>query len=219
MGPGESKSRANLFFFWGGVGGAPPPTPPQKNPGQHQVVKRFFMKKSPLTFEVQATSISINMIEELKAMTLKRIEEVYQRLEDNYRTQFLRPKVLFNLRGHRAGVADTYKNLIRLNQTILLDYREEFIADTPGHEVAHLVARRLHGLWIRSHGPEWQSVMNVVGQPAKRCHVFVVKTKNVYCCGCVEKHYVSTRLHNSFLRGDVKLTCLKCKQPLVWEKI
>lgn len=172
-----------------------------------------------MTFAVQATSITFNMIEELKAMALKRIEEVYQRLEDGYQTHFFRPKVSFDLKGRRAGVAYYHKNLIRLNQTILLDYREKFIADTPGHEVAHLAARRLHGGLIQSHGPEWQSVMRVIGQPATRCHDFVVKTKNVYSCKCDEKHYASTRMHNSFLRGEVKLSCRRCKQPLVWEKI
>jgi SprT protein len=177
------------------------------------------LAKKSLALVVKADTVTSKMIEDLKIETLRRIEEVYQKFETHYQRNFVRPVINFDLKGNRSGAAYFYSNLIRLNANLLLDYKKEFIQRTPGHEVAHLVARFVYGAAIKSHGPEWQFAMRVIEQKPERCHSFVVKTKNIYHCNCEQIHYVSTRMHNQSLRGHITMTCRVCKNKLIWEKI
>ena len=202
------------IFSGGGVGGVPSPLPPSQKKTRS---KKIFEKT--LALALIGASVSSTMIEDLKIAALKRIEEVYERFDAHYQKKFVRPTVKFDLRGNRSGVAYFHKNLIRLNVNVLLDYKEDFIKRTPGHEVAHLVSRNVYGAMIRSHGPEWQIAMHVIGQPAERCHSFVVKTENIYHCKCEQVHYLSTRMHNQIMRGEIKATCKNCQSVCVWEKI
>jgi SprT protein len=203
------------FFCGGGRGGCRPPTPP---PQKKKMAPRLLAKKS-LALAVKADTVTSKMIEDLKIETLRRIEEVYQKFETHYQRNFVRPIINFDLKGNRSGVAYFYSNLIRLNANLLLDYKKEFIQRTPGHEVAHLVARFVYGEAIKSHGAEWQFAMRVIEQKPERCHSFIVKTKNIYHCNCDQIHYLSTRRHNQSLRGDITMTCQVCKNKLIWEKI
>lgn len=153
----------------------------------------------------------------LQKACIDRINEVFDTCEQYFNRRFWRPKVEFSLRGRTAGKAYLMQNLIKLNAKILADHGDKFIADTPGHEAAHIIARRVFGVMIRPHGDEWARVMSIINQPANRCHNFLVKTNNVYSCLCPDrKHFVSTRMHNNFLRGTHSLTCRFCSGKLTW---
>ena len=170
-----------------------------------------------LAFVVQVYTINTKMVDELIRATHNRVEQVYLQLESNYGRKFNRPTILFDVRGRKAGCADYTRNLIRFNKNLLLEYKNDFIQDTPGHEVCHLVARQVYGLFISSHGSEWKSVMRVIGQSASRCHNFIVKTNHIYTCKCQQKHYLSTRFHNQVIRGASIAKCKTCNQNLIWE--
>jgi len=147
----------------------------------------------------------------------RRIEEVYEIAERVYQTSFVRPFVSFRLKGRRAGVAYPLRNEIKLNKDLLLQNQEKFILDTPGHEAAHLLARALHGPFIKSHGPEWQRVMITIGQEPIRCHNFEVITDYKYVCNCSTYHLSKTR-HNRYLSGKAFYHCKKCNSRLSYCK-
>lgn len=155
---------------------------------------------------------------ELMTLTKQRIADVYALAEKSYGRKFNFPSVDFKIRGRCAGRAFYYQNHISLNLNLLIENGQNFISDTPGHEAAHLIAYQLHGSRISPHGYEWKSVMRVIGQEANRCHDFVVKTDHVYVCNCKSEHYLSTRRHNSVMRGDIKITCNTCKKHIVLKK-
>jgi predicted SprT family Zn-dependent metalloprotease len=82
------------------------------------------------------------------------------------------PRILFNLQGRGlAGRASAGPNILELHNGYLLKDPEDYIPNTAGHEVAHVVARRVHFRRnIKSHGDEWQQVCWTFGIKAERCH-------------------------------------------------
>ena len=81
------------------------------------------------------------------------------------------PKITYDLKGTVAGQAFYYENKLRLNSVALKNYRDHFIKQTVGHEVAHLVAFQKHGHDIKPHGYEWANVMRMYKLPPDRCCV------------------------------------------------
>lgn len=83
------------------------------------------------------------------------------------------PDVRFDVTGGNAGLAGL--NYVRFNPAMLVRQPEEFLYNTPGHEVAHIVARHLNwGKPIDPHGVEWKRVMWAFSLPATRCHNYDV---------------------------------------------
>jgi SprT protein len=81
------------------------------------------------------------------------------------------PVIRFDVKGSVAGWAYHHKNLIRFNPIMLLDNADAFLYDTPGHEVAHIIAHHLNrAKAIDAHGAEWARVMWAFQLPATRCH-------------------------------------------------
>lgn len=156
---------------------------------------------------------------ELQTKAIKRIEEALEVASKFYNHEFIMPTVSFKLTGHRAGYAIFAENKIALNNVLLHQNGEDFIKDTPGHEAAHLIARKLYGLFIKSHGSEWQQVMRVIGQDPVRCHSFKVVTKHKYFCKCSDDIYVSTYVHNSIMKGGKLYSCKKCNYAIYWSKM
>lgn len=123
---------------------------------------------------------------ELRKEVMDKIEECYVKCEKHYGKTFVRPEVQFNIRNTHAGTANYATNLIRFNLTFLVENKEAFIARTPGHEVAHLVANavyskvRENGKKVRPHGAEWKEVMGVIGQKAEVYHQFEVLSLDIH---------------------------------------
>ena len=175
--------------------------------------------KNPLCLAVQGDTLIAMNVTELQNACLVRIQNVYSICESVYNAKFPFPTVEFNLGGRRAGVAYYHHNLIRLNNVLLIQNGQAFIDDTPGHEAAHLISRQVYGMLISSHGAEWKKVMEVIGQPATRCHDFEVKTDHVYSCKCDKKIYLTTYKHNAIQSGKRNYYCKYCKQYIIWDKI
>jgi len=135
------------------------------------------------------------------------------------------PPIDFDLRGRCAGQAVFSRTpgrtpvRLRINADLLARYPRRIIQQTVPHEVAHVVARAWWPSGIRSHGPEWQSVMRLFGKPADRCHdMVVVKARNVarfeYTCRCPEKiHSVASVVHNKIL-GGATYRCPACRSRI-----
>ena len=132
------------------------------------------------------------------------------------------PQIRFDLRGKAAGMALFHprgERVIRYNRAMLEENGLAFIDQTVAHEVAHLVARAVHGSRIRPHGIEWQSIMTLFDAEPVRCHSFKVSPNSLrrmryypYRCACSD-HSLSSIRHNRSQSGTVYL-CRRCGSAL-----
>ncbi len=132
------------------------------------------------------------------------------------------PEVRFDLRGKAAGMVlfrESRQVVIRYNLTLLNENGNAFIERTVPHEVAHLVARELHGPRIKPHGEEWREIMAFFGADSSRCHSFPVSPQSRrrmryfhYRCGC-QDHRLSAIRHHRSLAGATYL-CRRCGSAL-----
>ena len=156
---------------------------------------------------------------ELQVKAIERIKQVFANAHRMYGIDFKLPTITFKLKGKRGGYAMAYKNLIAINDEMLHRNGDAFIKDVPGHEAAHIITRKIYPFAVDSHGSEWAAVMrNVAYQEPKRCHDFVVVTKNEYFCKCTDTIYISTTIHNRILKNK-SYSCKKCRTPIKWKKL
>lgn len=142
-------------------------------------------------------------------------------------------KVDFNLRGRRAGTAMRYGGEVKYNIGMAMANFETFMADTVGHEVAHIVQFQLRPN-SKPHGNEWKMIMRSFGQDTNRCHSMQVvykparNTSNRYAtvsngarattkvhavhCRC-RTHMVTKNMLNKIVNGSGHY-CTRCKCTL-----
>jgi len=154
----------------------------------------------------------------LEAQLQATVEQCFRRAEAYLKRRFDRPRVLLNLRGMTAALADCTRNVLRFNRSLYEHNTPDFLRVTVPHEVSHLIAYRLHGRHIAPHGPEWATIMGEIFKVApQRCHDYDVRpgmaTAYRYRCGCPDGHLLTTRRHRSALRGR-RYYCRRCHQPL-----
>lgn len=154
---------------------------------------------------------------QLKMQVQRRLTACLQLAEQHFNQAFPMPKVSYDVRGMKAGVAYLQQNEIKINRTLLLENPEEFIRQVVPHELAHLIVYQLFGR-VKPHGEEWQKVMiELFRLPADTCHQFDVESVRgktfEYYCQC-QTHQLSIRRHNRILRESAVYFCRKCKQKL-----
>ena len=146
-----------------------------------------------------------------------------EKARTRYNKQFPIPVVRFDLRGRTGGQAIIQENVIRVNSMLLAENFEDYIKQTIGHEVAHLIAHAVYGHGIgrriKPHGYEWKSVMHVFGLTADRCHQYDTSNarvrntrKFVYSCNC-KVHEVGPKVSRKIAMG-YKYSCRDCKGVL-----
>lgn len=146
-------------------------------------------------------------------------EDCFIEAECFFDRAFERPCYLFNQRGKAAGTAHLQRNLIKINPTLFITNREEFLQQVIPHEVAHLIAFQYYGK-VRPHGKEWQRLMtDIFKRPALTTHQFntqeVEGQKFSYRCLCTT-HLLTIRRHNRVLKGN-HYQCKKCKNILYFD--
>lgn len=138
----------------------------------------------------------------------------YQRKADNYASNatFGRVECTMSYRkstvGGRAYLSELFRYgqyRIMLNIPLHAVNDDEYkIYETVGHEVAHLVACKIHG--DRGHGRMWKNVMVAFGLEPKRCHTMddaaatVGKNTTVYvyrCTACGTYSHVGAKRHKN----------------------
>lgn len=113
---------------------------------------------------------------ELQRECLARVNDYVDQANERWPRLCLQyPKVMFNLTGSTAGLANPGTNLLELHNRYLLENPDDYIKNTAGHEVAHLVARRLSRRRVDPHGDEWIQVMWTFKLAAIRCHRYDTK--------------------------------------------
>lgn len=157
-----------------------------------------------------------------------RVNECIATASQHYGQSFEKIPVHFDLTGQTAGMFCRRRNpdtgieklYFRLNKDLLIENLDHFLADTIPHEVSHYVTRVRWGWKVKSHGPEWTSVMTQCFSIApNRLHSLDTTTSSpspfIYGCTCPGKEFsLSVRMHNKILRGSVRV-CKACRGKLV----
>lgn len=156
---------------------------------------------------------------ELQGRAINKIAEAFRIASEFYKHDFIMPTVSFKLKGRRAGYAQFIANKIALNNEMLHANGDAFIDTVPGHEAAHIIARKMYGFGIRPHGTEWKKVMRLIGLEPDRCHEFEIVTNHRYFCKCNDRIFISTRKHNLILQGKNLFYCKMCKHTIRWSKM
>lgn len=80
-------------------------------------------------------------------------------------------KVMFGLKASVSGKAMLGRGIINYNPTLLRENPEVFLRQTVGHEVVHFACYAKYGP-VDGHGPEWKSMMVMMGLEPVRCHSY-----------------------------------------------
>jgi SprT protein len=160
--------------------------------------------------------------EELLERTTEETRKLIRLAEQHYGVKLQLGEIRFDLRGTAAGMVLFPHNnppVIRYNPILLQHNRHAFLSQTLPHEVAHLVARSLHGKSIRPHGLEWKAIMHFFGADTLRCHSYATENIPVrrlrrfpYACGC-RQHQLTSIRHNRIQKG-LTYRCRQCGEPL-----
>lgn len=132
------------------------------------------------------------------------------------------PFIRYDLKGTPAGMALPFENELRFNPVLLNQNVEHFLAETVGHEVAHLVTHLKYGDDVDAHGSEWQRVMRAFKLHVKRCHNYDVsdtlrmQARYGYNCLC-RHHLLATRTHNKIQQRKQRNTCRTCDGELRYD--
>jgi len=116
-----------------------------------------------------------------------------------------------------GGTATYRTNHIQLNYRLFVK-NPDYLKQTYGHELAHLVSYWIYGRDGMGHKHKWQSIMKLIGLKAKRCHKMKVKKAKwkrypVYC-GCSKPH----RLTRTKYLNVERYRCGICKEQLSTQK-
>jgi len=160
--------------------------------------------------------------EALLQRAMDETRQLIRRAERHYTLLVPAVEIRFDLRGTAAGMVlfpQGKPPVIRYNPILLQHNRHDFLTQTLPHEVAHLIARTLHGKAIRPHGQEWKNVMRFFGADTLRCHNYATDDIPVrklrrfpYTCGC-QQHQLTTIRHNRIQKG-LTYRCRQCGEPL-----
>lgn len=84
-----------------------------------------------------------------------------------------------------GGTAQGLLKLVTLSGPLLQKPENEGeILNTVLHELAHVVARNIHGFNIKSHGPEWCAIAVALGCNGRRCHQMKTEPRKVAMLVC-----------------------------------
>lgn len=159
---------------------------------------------------------------EVKQEVTQRVLWALVRAGKAYDKTFEVPTIVYDKQGKVAGTARFSEWKININSILLMENKEDMIEHTVPHEVAHLVAYKLFGTRIQSHGLEWQRVMGVLGLPADRCHQYDttnsrVRTKPtvLYHCSCGKEFKLGLVRHRRHqASGNKTFYCKLCRSYL-----
>ena len=78
-----------------------------------------------------------------------------------------------------AGYALPRFNLIEISEYYLAENFDETIKTTVAHEVVHLYVRKYHRFAKQNHGPEFRSIMRLLGLEGRTYHKMELKSINI----------------------------------------
>lgn len=163
-----------------------------------------------------------------KSLVIARIKECIEIAENHYGCTFDMPTIRYDKRGRTAGTATASKWEINLNMTLLNENVEKFIHRTVAHEFAHLVDYKINDSQAtrfdrngrrkkrQPHGPNWKTIMDLLGVESSRCHTYDTTNSRVsrrksetfeyHCSGCNETLPMGKIRHNKQQSGTAVYT-------------
>ena len=117
----------------------------------------------------------------------------------------------FDLKGRVAGQFwhHNIKCWFRWNLPLAIQNSDDFLINTVGHEVAHLITHHTYPR-ATSHGYEWKSVMVNLGLEPARCHSYkttparTVPRPFTYLCQCGDIHRITATKFKNFVMAGIK---------------
>lgn len=171
------------------------------------------------------------LIEPIQQQQQQRVVDItsyyVMRAESLFNRTFASIPVLFDLKGHAAGMYRVKRGQreIRYNPYLFAKYYDDNLATTIPHEVAHYVTDVVYGLSkIRPHGEEWRAVMQMFGADASRTCRYDLEgipvrrlRRHEYRCGC-EVYKLTAHRHRRIQSGRTRYFCRSCGAELRQEK-
>lgn len=161
---------------------------------------------------------------DIESRAINRVKECFQIAKKQTRTPFRFEGVKFFSRSSTAGyVIPVRDNVVYLNFELFKRNEKEFMSTIIPHEVAHIVADKLHPSFRRKpHSIAWKNVMReVFNLKPERCHklntdgIGVKRKKFLYICSCA-KHTIGETRHKKISQSGKKYVCNACKKELVF---
>ena len=176
-------------------------------------------------FEETESGVLVPNTANLQRRCEDRVMELHEYTREHFKLMMPDVSLRYNLKGNRAGTANSSKSLINVNYVLLKENIEHFIKQTLGHEYAHLITDQLYlknHIKERptAHGHDWKRVMRRLRLNPDRCHSY--DTTNAggkkqrqwkYYCKCPKPMTISTTIHNRIKKGR-KYRCNKCKTQI-----
>lgn len=165
------------------------------------------------------------MFEQLHEEVIRKVNYFVGIYEKCFSTKIPPIEISYGLTGASiAGLAYTQLNIIKLHKEFLLKYQDEYIIDTVGHEVAHILTYHHFGKDVKDHGKEWKYIMMLLGLTPTRTHQYESQCKQkrhnkyiLHCSTCMVEVIVSQTIYNKMLRGK-RYRTICCKAPLIDNK-
>lgn len=148
---------------------------------------------------------------------LNELKEFFPEIKDQ-----LDVDLYFRTDMHRvAGRAYRKHVRIDLNAQMFVANEEEFMLRTIPHEFAHLVTFNLYPTAKQAHGPEFRSILAIMGASHKMGHPYdwSVATQRAcykYSCSCLGFTYLGQTVHNRAQSNKKTYRCVRCKKNLVF---
>lgn len=160
--------------------------------------------------------MSVIVSDSLKAEVTQSIKRFMLMAEKHYGKIYGMPSVSYDLNSNVGGTANYPLWHIQVNPRMLVENKDDYLINTIGHEVAHLITSDNHHGKRMGHKKEWKDTMAVFGLKPERCHNYQTYSKPrkpqkrfLFRCKCRVLHLTATyRRHVE--KRQKKLYCTNC---------
>jgi SprT protein len=140
--------------------------------------------------------------------------------EKRYGKTYSMPSVSYDLKTVVAGTASYSRWHIEVNPRMLVENKDDYLINTIGHEVAHLITSGNHHGKRMGHRKEWKDTMAVFGLEPEIYHHYKTHSKPrkrmqrfTYVCPCSYHHYLTVKRRRAVEREGT-VYCLRCRHIL-----
>ena len=163
--------------------------------------------------------MSVIVSDSLKAEVTQSIKRFLLMAEKNYGKIYGMPSVSYDLNSTVGGTASYSRWHIQVNPRILVENKNDYLINTIGHEVAHLITSDNHHGKRMGHKKEWKDTMAVFGLKPERCHKYKTYSKPrkrqkryLYVCECDILSVTVTRRRQ--IERGAEVYCRRCNHYL-----
>lgn len=164
--------------------------------------------------------MSDTISDSLKAEVTQSIKRFLLMAEKSYGKIYSMPSVSYDLNSTVGGTADYTLWHIQVNTRMLVENKDDYLINTIGHEVAHLITSDNHHGKRMGHRKEWKDTMAVFGLEPEIYHHYKTHSKPrkrlkrfTYVCPCSCRLSVTVRRRREVDREE-GVYCCRCRHIL-----